>query len=68
MYDFTDEEKGWIEKCKAEPQRYRIAVDNDCIAVGDWAHEGANIFTFAEFGYEFARQLLRYIGCNAEMV
>jgi hypothetical protein len=57
----------WIEKCKENPERYKIYVDNDDIFVCD-CKENEVIYTFAEFGYYFALQLLQYIGCNADMV
>lgn len=57
----------WVEKCKENPERYKIYVDNDCISVCD-CKDGKSVHSFAEYGYYFALQLLRYIGCNADMV
>lgn len=58
----------WIEKCKENPEHYKIYVDNDDISVCDCEKEEELVYTFAEYGYYFALQLLQYIGCNADMV
>lgn len=55
----------WLEKCKANPTRYPITVDNDDISVYDNETEGV-VHSFSEYGYEFALVLLKHIGCNAE--
>lgn len=57
----------WLDKCKSEPEHYKIYVDNDCISVEDLGQE-ESVHIFATFGYEFALELLQYIGCNADMV
>jgi len=57
----------WLEKCKNEPEKYKIYVDNDLISVTD-VEQDENVHDFASFGYEFALDLLNYIGCNAEFV
>lgn len=57
----------WLEKCKTEKEKYRIDVDNDCISVTDLEKE-ESIYDFSSYGYEFALELLRYIGYNADMV
>ena len=57
----------WLGKCKEEPEKYRIDVDNDCIFVTDLEQDEC-VHTFSSFGYEFALELLKYIGCNADMV
>lgn len=57
----------WLEKCKEEPEKYRIDVDNDCIFVTDLGQDEC-VHTFSSYGYEFALELLQYIGCNADMV
>lgn len=57
----------WLEKCKAESERYKIYVDNDCISVTDLEQDEC-VHTFSSYGYEFALELLQYIGCNADMV
>ena len=31
----TQEDMLWIEKCKAEKEKYSVMVDNDCIFVVD---------------------------------
>lgn len=58
----------WLEKCKHNPERYKIFVDNDCVDVCDLNEGGESVYTFHEYGYYFALQLLQYIGCNADMV
>lgn len=55
---------GWIEKCKENPERYKIYVDNDRISVCDYKDEdgdGESVHTFAEYGYYFVLQLLRIL-------
>ena len=66
MFDFTEEDKRWIEKCK-EDQMYTVMVDNDEIFVVHHDHEEA-VYTFSLYGYEFAKALLQYIGCDADWV
>lgn len=66
MFDFTEEDKTWIEKCK-EDQMYTVMVDNDQIFVVHPDHEEA-VYTFSLYGYEFAKALLQYIGCDADWV
>lgn len=61
----TDAE--WIEKCKENPDKYKIMVDNDCL----WVEEvdgGSIMHDFEEYGYEFAKSLLEHIGCNVDFV
>jgi len=65
--EFTIEEKEWLEKCKQDPERYTIYVDNDCINVVDKDDEDFD-FTFNEYGHYFIEQILNYVGCNAEHV
>lgn len=57
----------WLEKCRVEKEKYRINVDNDCILVTDLEKE-ESVYDFLSYDYEFALELLRYIGCNADMV
>ena len=63
----NDKDKIWLEKCIAEPDKYKIDVDNDCVCVYDQTND-EGVHTFSEYGYSFALQLLKYIGCNADMV
>ena len=67
---FTDEEKGWLDKCKAEPNRYQLAVDNDHIGVDAPDDNGdlENVFSFNDYGQYFIVNLLNYIGCYADHV
>lgn len=65
----SESDKEWIKKCKENPERYKIYVDNDCVSVCDCEdEEGDAVHMFAEYGYYFVLQLLRHIGCNADMV
>ena len=63
----NEQDKMWIEKCKADKLRYTVMVDNDCIYVDD-AEIGDCVYTFSEYGYYFAKELLQYIGCDADFV
>jgi len=63
----TKEEQVWIEKCIKNPERYRIDVDNDDIHVSDIEQE-ESIFSFNEYGYYFIVNILRHLGCNADLV
>lgn len=63
----------WLEKCKEESRRYKIWVDNDEVFIVDLQSEDEYgdplvTHTFAAWGYEFAWQLLEYIGCNVCLV
>lgn len=60
----------WLDRCKAQPEKYKIFVDNDDVFVCDITtdEDSEPVYDFSEYGYEFALQLLRYIGCNADMV
>ncbi len=62
----NEQDKYWIEKCK-EDWNYTICVDNDEIFV---VHTDSDdvVYVFAEYGYHFALNLLRYIGCDADYV
>ena len=62
----NEQDKLWIEKCKAD-WNYTIKVDNDEIFV---VHTDADeeLYTFSQYGYEFAKGLLQYIGCDADYV
>lgn len=62
----NEQDEMWIEKCKAD-WRYTIEVDNDCVFVDDSA-TGECVYTFSLYGYEFAKALLEYIGCDADFV
>ena len=63
----TQEDMLWIEKCKEEKEKYSVMVDNDCIFVVD-KEKDEDVYTFNEYGYYFARDLLCYIGCDADFV
>ena len=62
----TEQDKLWLEKCK-EDWNYTIMVDNDDIFVVHTESDEA-VYTFSSYGYEFAKKLLQYIGCDADYV
>lgn len=62
----TKEDKIWIKKCQKD-WNYTILVDNDAIFVVDCRKDGV-CHTFSQYGYEFAKELLQYIGCDADYV
>lgn len=65
----TEKDKEWIEKCK-EDWNYTVMVDNDEIFVLDCQKDDDEqlVYTFSLYGYEFAKELLQYIGCDADYV
>lgn len=63
----NDREIVWLELCSRRKEDYRIDVDNDYVFVTD-LHSGDCVFGFDHYGYEMVLDLLRYIGCNAEVV
>lgn len=62
----NEQDKIWIEKCK-EDWNYTIQVDNDSIFVVHTESDEA-VYDFSLYGYEFAKALLQYIGCDADFV
>ena len=64
---FNSIEKAWLEKCTQQPDKYKVEVDNDAIFVTD-IEENDCVFSFDDFGYHFALNLLKHIGCNADYV
>ena len=63
----TQEDMTWLERCKEEKEKYAIMVDNDCVFVDDKG-KCECVYTFNEYGYYFVRDLLYYIGCDADFV
>ena len=63
----TEQDRQWIAKCVENKDKYAIMVDNDCIFVVD-KEKDKDVYTFNEYGYYFARDLLYYIGCDADFV
>lgn len=63
----TKKDREWLEKAKANPDRYCIYVDNDCIDV-ECMESGEVLHTFSEYGYHFAHDLLKHLGCNVDFV
>ena len=61
------EDIDWLNRCKQDPGKYRIDVDNDCIFVTDLQADDC-VHTFSSYGYEFAQELLCFSGYNAEFV
>lgn len=64
---FNSVEKEWLKKCIQHPNKYRVDVDNDAIFVTDTKEEEC-VFSFDDYGYYFAVNLLKHIGCNADYV
>lgn len=65
----------WMDKCIAEPNRYKIIVDNDEVFVTDNITKeydddfmGDTTHMFSSFGYELVCDLLIYMGCDAEIM
>lgn len=63
----TTLEKEWLIKCKQNPGRYKIWIDNDDIFVED-LQKDEFVFSFEEYGYYFAKDLLEYLGYNVDFV
>jgi len=63
-------DKEWLQRCINEPDTYKIVVDNDC----QWIEFDMNGETCTldlcpfVYGWEFALELLKFMGCNAESV
>ena len=70
--NFTEQEIEWLKLAIEDNNKYHIAVDNDCISIDECVDEENDewdsVFVFNSYGYEFAMQLLNYIGCNAALV
>ena len=67
--NFSTKDKEWIDKCKNNPNKYKIYVDNDDVSVViEKDGEEEAIYSFTNFGYDFIVQILNYIGCNADWV
>ncbi len=64
--EFNEQDKVWIKKCK-EDKMYTIMVDNDQIFVVHPDCEEA-VYTFSLYGYDFAKALLQYYGCDTDYV
>ena len=62
----NEQDRIWLEKCRGD-WNYTVFVDNDEIFVVDKETDEA-VHTFNDYGYEFAKSLLAYIGCNTESV
>lgn len=60
-------EKEWLLKCKQNPDKYKIWVDNDIIYVDDLQKEEC-VFDFENYGYEFVKDLLEHLGYNVDFV
>lgn len=61
----SDNDAKWIDLCESLNKKFKIILDNDEVYVVDTA-TNEHVYTFTEFGRQFALGLLRYIGCNAE--
>ena len=65
MDSFNEEELKWLKLAIEDNLRYSIYVDNDDVFVID---NTKIVFQFNNYGYEFAIQLLEYLGCNVHDV
>ena len=63
----TEQDKEWLEKCKENWFDYTIMMGDDKIFVVDDRTDEV-VHTFSEYGYEFAKSLLEYIGCDVDYV
>lgn len=61
-------ETKWLDTCIKHPDRYKIYVDNGDIFVVETEDEEKVIFSFSQYGYEFAYALMKYLGVNVEYV
>lgn len=69
---FTEQELDWLQLAIEDNDKYRIAVDNDCISVDECIDEEKDewnsVYTFDNYGQDLIVQLFNYIGCNANHV
>lgn len=65
---FNEPEVLWIFKAISDRDRYRIAVDNDCISIDEKNDEWDSVYVFENYGQDLIVQLFNYIGCNADLV
>jgi len=63
--EFSKKDKELLAMCVAEPNKYEISVDNDCISVHGISNDDF-YQNFEEFGYYFIVQILKHLGCNAD--
>ena len=63
----SSEDRYWLREIKGRNDRYKIMVDNDCVFIVDLVKE-EDVYTFDEYGWRFALELLQYFGFNAEEV
>jgi len=66
-YILNNEEIKWLKRCKENPIRYKIEVDNDDVFVTD-RMDNECAFTFDNFGQDFIVQLLNTFDINADLV
>ena len=69
------QDKLLLEKCKQNPEKYEVVVDNDCITVyeinpypedtDEWYNFDGERHKFTEWGEYFIVSLLKEIGINA---
>ncbi|MHA1304083.1 MAG: hypothetical protein ACTSPI_10320 [Candidatus Heimdallarchaeaceae archaeon] len=67
----NEQDKIWLDKCKKNPEKYVITVDNDCVSVYEINSEeeyisGGEYYGFNTFGQEFTVELLKEMGLNAD--
>jgi len=61
----TTKEKEWIEKCRQNPERYKIYIDNDSVTIDDITEEEC-VFAFGNYGEYFIKDLFDYLNCNSD--
>ena len=63
----NEQDKLWLKKCRLNPKRYYITVDNDSITAKERSEaDDADYYTFSEWGEEFICKLLEWCGISAE--
>ena len=72
----NEQDKIWLEKCKQQPEKYGMSVDNDVISAfeinpfeegTDEAYDfDGERYSFSAWGEEFIINLLKEIGIMAE--
>ena len=64
---FNNEDKLWLDVCKAAPDEYRIMISSKQVYVVDIKID-KTIYVFDLNGEELIKQLLEYMGCSVELV
>jgi negative regulator of genetic competence, sporulation and motility len=72
----NEQDKFWLEKCKQEPKKYEISVDNDVVSVSEinpfeedteeWYAFDGEYYRFSAWGEGFIVEILKFIGIKAD--